>query len=505
MAQQKRYVEAKLVASEICEACDAAFEPGTIAKVYQTDEKGLCEHGKRVERKTPDGRKIFTYRCTGGAIDRDKEILSPDGWDFSAYEKNPVIMDSHDYRGGIHAIIGRAIPPLRRDADGWDVDVVYAKSAHSLGPLAQDLVEEGMLNAVSVGFISGETEKKPNEPRKHLKQELLEISNVAIPSYRDALRVASFAETVPTGDFGVRYLAFLADGNQPLPNDQFKMLLDACGEPAIVSVETPNPATVDSKVSDFNTLLEQTDTADEVRERRWELNSVLTSVLRACAQDQESTIEDRVATVETSLGQYAIAMLDWFKTLTALPAETQADVVCYLSVDSEIAETKAGAALSAKTKKQIQKSCDEIKAAHERLMAMMAMPDTPGEMPDGGKTFLVLNHRGVPVGNVNGLLADAEKDACGLVNAEMANSPYTVVQVGKASAEIEMISRFDHWEKSLTGVLRTDIKTGAVEDAAEYFAKSSPPPEISEPETKALDGLADAVSAFAALVSKENN
>lgn len=369
---QKHYLEAKLVANEECDACEAAFGPNVI-RLYRTDEKGLCEHGKRVERKTPDGRKIYTYRCTGDAQDRDKEVISPDGWDFSAYEKNPVILDSHDYGGGISAIIGRALPPLRRDGNVWDVDVVYASSPLSRGPLAKDLVDEGMLNAVSVGFISIESERKPNEPRKHLKQELLEISNVAIPSYRDALRVASFAGNGYV-EFGVEYLKYLKDGGAALSTEEIVALT---GTMPLVGVS--------EKAADFNTVLMSADSEQECRERRWDLNSALSQCIRSAAEEEGLTSEQRVALVDTSLGQYHAAMLEWFKTMIALPAETVSEVVEYLSADDE-AETKAGAKLSAKSKGEMQAACDELQSARDRLMKMMAEPEEMSEddMPKSG-------------------------------------------------------------------------------------------------------------------------
>jgi len=145
-----------------------------------------------------DGRKIYTFRATSDAVDRTGEVVTLDGWDFRNWEANPVILDSHDYYGGIEAIVGRGVGPLRLVDGAWEVDIAFSESPK--GRLAEQLVEEGSLRAVSVGFNSQErTYGKPDEPMKHTRKELLEISVCPIPANQDALRVrglAGMAETI---------------------------------------------------------------------------------------------------------------------------------------------------------------------------------------------------------------------------------------------------------------------------------------------------------------------
>jgi HK97 family phage prohead protease len=135
-----------------------------------------------------DGRKIYTFRATSDAVDRTGEVVTLDGWDFKNWEANPVILDSHDYYGGIEAIVGRGVGPLRLVDGAWEVDIAFSQAEK--GRLAEQLVEEGSLRAVSVGFNSQErTYGKPDEPMKHTRKELLEISVCPIPANQDALRV----------------------------------------------------------------------------------------------------------------------------------------------------------------------------------------------------------------------------------------------------------------------------------------------------------------------------
>jgi hypothetical protein len=119
------------------------------------------------------------------AIDRQGEIVDQDGWDFSNWMKNPVILDSHKYNS-IDDVIGRGIGAPKRVGNGWAIEIEFAKTAK--GQLAKQLVEDGMIRTVSVGFRS--LKRKPNNGvMRHLQQELLEVSLVAIPANPEAIRI----------------------------------------------------------------------------------------------------------------------------------------------------------------------------------------------------------------------------------------------------------------------------------------------------------------------------
>lgn len=150
-----------------------------------------------VAKSEQDGRKTYTFRATSDAVDRTGEVVTLDGWDFANFDANPVILDSHDYYAGIEAIVGRAVGPLRLVEGAWEVDIAFSGSPK--GQLAEQLVEEGSLRAVSVGFNSQErTYGKADEPMKHTRKELLEISVCAIPANQEALRVRSLAGMADT-------------------------------------------------------------------------------------------------------------------------------------------------------------------------------------------------------------------------------------------------------------------------------------------------------------------
>ena len=97
-----------------------------------------------------------------------------------------------------------------------EVDIAFSDAPK--GRLAEQLVEEGSLRAVSVGFNSQERTygSDPNEPMKHTRKELLEISVCAIPANQEALRVRSLAGTAATIADEVRAGRVLSTKNESL-------------------------------------------------------------------------------------------------------------------------------------------------------------------------------------------------------------------------------------------------------------------------------------------------
>lgn len=130
-----------------------------------------------------DGKASFVM--TNAALDRQGEVVETEGWDFSNFMKNPVILDTHRYES-INDIVGRAISEPRREADNWVVDIEFADTER--GRVAQQLVKQGMLNAVSVGFRSTQR-RKEGRVVHHVQKELMEVSLVAVPANPTALRV----------------------------------------------------------------------------------------------------------------------------------------------------------------------------------------------------------------------------------------------------------------------------------------------------------------------------
>lgn len=149
-----------------------------------------------VEIVETEGARVYTFRASSNAVDRQNEIVDQAGWDLESYRANPVVLDSHKY-DSIEDIIGRCLRVEVVD-NALECDVIFADSEK--GELAQELVNTGFLRTVSVGFKSLQRRPgtSPGQPLTHTRAELLEISLVSVPANRDAVRLRSLAEAVET-------------------------------------------------------------------------------------------------------------------------------------------------------------------------------------------------------------------------------------------------------------------------------------------------------------------
>lgn len=132
----------------------------------------------------------YTFRASTAAVDRQNEVIDQQGWDLSAYKMNPVILDSHRY-GSIDDILGKA-SRVEVMPEGLEIDVQFAPTEK--GQMAKRLVDDGMLSTVSVGFRS--KARRPGNPMTHTAMELLEVSMVAIPANREAVRLRGVEDEV---------------------------------------------------------------------------------------------------------------------------------------------------------------------------------------------------------------------------------------------------------------------------------------------------------------------
>src|SRR5580765_6525938 len=138
------------------------------------------------EIKAVDGEpRNYTFTLSTDSPDRDRDVISQDGWKLAAYKKNPVVLWAHDYG---QLPIGRATNI--RVADGkLTAKVEYAPA--EANPFAENvfqLVKGGYLNAVSVGFRP--LKHSYNDQRGGIdfqENELLEFSQVPVPTNAEAL------------------------------------------------------------------------------------------------------------------------------------------------------------------------------------------------------------------------------------------------------------------------------------------------------------------------------
>lgn len=140
-----------------------------------------------------EGARVYTFRASSGSVDRQNEIVDQMGWELDSYRSNPVVLDSHKYES-IEDIIGRAVR-VEVVGGALEADIIFADSEK--GECAEELVNQGFLRTVSVGFRSIERRPGgPGQPLTHTKAELLEISLVAIPANREAVRLRALGAEI---------------------------------------------------------------------------------------------------------------------------------------------------------------------------------------------------------------------------------------------------------------------------------------------------------------------
>ena len=139
--------------------------------------------------------RTVTAVISTGAIDRDQEILSPKGADFTQYLKNPVVLWAHQYS---ETPVAKALWIKKGRKN------ITAKARFAETPQADEiyqLFKGGYLKAFSVGFLpkkwhkpdEKEIKKRPELAevfRIYDEWELLEFSAVPVPANPEALATA---------------------------------------------------------------------------------------------------------------------------------------------------------------------------------------------------------------------------------------------------------------------------------------------------------------------------
>ena len=148
--------------------------------------------------------------------DRVGDVLKVSDWDLSKFKKNPVLQAGHDYRPQF--TIG-----IAKDLKVEGKKLTFRPVFHSLTQLSSDIramFENKFLKAWSVGYIPGKDDGDKNE--------LLEISAVAVPANPHALTLLKSMENL------------CKDEENKISNDISKWVQDkgcSCGDVALEKEE----------------------------------------------------------------------------------------------------------------------------------------------------------------------------------------------------------------------------------------------------------------------------
>lgn len=131
-----------------------------------------------ITEKASDGS--FTAVASTPKVDRHGESVDVKGWDLKNFKKNPVLLWAHD-----HSIPAIGVAKRVWISDGKLMFKGVWQEVTDMGKAAKQLVEDGIINSFSVGFLPAEM-----EGNTYTKQELLEISLVNVPANPDAMMLA---------------------------------------------------------------------------------------------------------------------------------------------------------------------------------------------------------------------------------------------------------------------------------------------------------------------------
>lgn len=160
-----------------------------------------------------DGTPSYRFIASTNSKDRHGEAILQSGWELDNYLKNSQVLYGHD---SWSFPIGKTIK-LELTDNALIADIVFAsKEANEKAEQVRLLVEEGILSAVSVGFIPKDIQDIDGV-RTITQAELLEISIVPIPANQDAVRIA-------------KSKGFTLDGLLEKDVDDVETVLDFTGE-----------------------------------------------------------------------------------------------------------------------------------------------------------------------------------------------------------------------------------------------------------------------------------
>lgn len=146
--------------------------------------------------------RVLAFVGSTACEDRHEESIDQRGWKLENYKKNPIFLWAHDYSS---PPIGKALD-VRVEDDQLLFKIQFATAAeYPFADTIYNLYKGGYLHATSVGFIplawiddTTEEDSQGYPKRTFIKQELLELSAVPVPSNPEALALAKAAGVITT-------------------------------------------------------------------------------------------------------------------------------------------------------------------------------------------------------------------------------------------------------------------------------------------------------------------
>jgi HK97 family phage prohead protease len=150
------------------------------------------------EASDDEGAKSFVATISTDSVDRDNEVVLPEGMNSKDFEKNPVVLWNHNPETPIAKAVG-----LRRKSDRLTAKAVLASRPEDhegewFPDTVHSLMKQGVVRGVSIGFLPlpGKTRSATKKDRDtfgsevkrvHAQWKLMEFSVTPTPANQDAL------------------------------------------------------------------------------------------------------------------------------------------------------------------------------------------------------------------------------------------------------------------------------------------------------------------------------
>lgn len=138
--------------------------------------------------KFAEGETATVDYISTKSVDRDGDVIEPQGALLYDYQKNPVVLWCHDYK---QLPVGRA-EWIKQTDRGLVAKTIYAVNSNPLAKQIYQYRKDGFPLAKSIGFIPLQSNPKPKKGIRnhHTKYLLLEYSDVPVPANQDAIGLA---------------------------------------------------------------------------------------------------------------------------------------------------------------------------------------------------------------------------------------------------------------------------------------------------------------------------
>lgn len=194
----------------------------------------------KAHEELPEGQIPFKFVTM--TLDRDSEVLKPQGAQLQKFKKNNVFLWAHNHRQSLPSI-GKVIK-MKKDSESFRGIVEFDIGNDPFADMIYSKYKNGFLNATSVGFIPLAVDTEPvvdgQQGFTYTKYEILEVSAVPVPSNPDALVMDDWKElSTMCSDNGCDIMEKWVAGQMPEWGHKFYMgSLEGAVEKSITDEES---------------------------------------------------------------------------------------------------------------------------------------------------------------------------------------------------------------------------------------------------------------------------